>query len=217
MTTPPAGLSSEQLALYRRDGLLRLPGAVTKADAARMTDSLWSMLEQRCPARPGEPETWRGPAPSGLAQAARAGCFAAFASPAVLAAVDGVLGPGWPRPPHWGVPLATFPDRGAHWDVPHQHWHIDVPASAETPAVARVFVLLAGLAAAAPWRRQVRIFWRSGWRARPSATSRRRRSSRALQLILGLPTCSRAPGMRASNASWSKQPKPTAPHCASSK
>jgi ectoine hydroxylase-related dioxygenase (phytanoyl-CoA dioxygenase family) len=70
-----------------------------------------------------------------------------MASSTIAGALDDLLGVDWGRPARWGVPLVTFPDRTLQWDVPHQFWHLDTPAMPESPAVARVFVILEPLAA----------------------------------------------------------------------
>ncbi|MGD2132796.1 MAG: phytanoyl-CoA dioxygenase family protein [Maricaulaceae bacterium] len=139
-------LSPEQLRTFDNEGLVRIPQAVDPADAAAMAQSLWRALEHKTGARSDDPATWPSAPVSGFAATRRANVFAAMASPTVCAVLDQLLGAAqWTRPPHWGVPLVNFPDRSATWDLPRLHWHSDHPISAEDPAVARAFVILAPL------------------------------------------------------------------------
>lgn len=142
-------LTTKQREVYDCDGLVALRGAVPAGDVAAMSDALWRELERRGIRREAR-ETWpRAPAEllqTGFASVGKSGAFAGMASPAVLGAVDDLLGPGWVQPSRWGLPLVTFPDDSAEWDVPRANWHLDGPVSAEAPAIARVFLILAPLA-----------------------------------------------------------------------
>lgn len=142
MTRTPLGLSPDQLETYAAEGVVRLPGAVPPAAVAGMVDILWRRLEARCGARRDRPETWTTERPAQLTS--KADELAAMASPRVRTVLDQLLG-RWKAPPRWGLPLVTFPMDGP-WDVPHRHWHLDLPATAEPPATARIFLLLADLA-----------------------------------------------------------------------
>jgi hypothetical protein len=136
--------SAEQLRAYERDGLFALPGGVAASDARAMADQLWRAMERKYSVRRDAPETWTVHIPSGLTPSP-ADAFAAMGSPAVSGVLNCLLGGDWIRPPRWGMPLVTFPSREIKWDVPSKQWHLDSPATAQTPAVARVFVLLAPL------------------------------------------------------------------------
>jgi hypothetical protein len=77
------------------------------------------------------PETWTVTEPRGLGALRRAGAFDALATPAVVAAIDELLGDGWPTPYSWGDPLVTFPQpqpQPGEWRMPTTGWHIDFPA-----------------------------------------------------------------------------------------
>ena len=134
----------EQQAAYDREGLVALRGAVDAGAARAMADALWEALAPRG-IRRAEPNTWPSGLVSQLGGVAKGGAFEAMASLAVTGVVEGLLGPGWVRPLHWGVPLVTFPERGVVWDVPAKHWHLDMPVSAKAPEVARVFLILSSL------------------------------------------------------------------------
>ena len=142
------GLTSEQQAEFNETGLLRLPGAVPRADAGAMAEALWDELARRHKVHKDQPETWRRSRVAQLTGPARSGAFAAMASPDVRAAINWLIWPsGWSDPSRWGLPLVTLPERGPAWDVPHQHWHLDAkvgPGEPEPP-IARVFVILAPL------------------------------------------------------------------------
>jgi hypothetical protein len=138
-------LTPDEQSLYERDGLVALRGAVDADVASAMAGALWEALERRDGIRRGAPQTWPSGLVSGLGGVAKTNAFAGMASSHVVGILDGLLGPSWVRPARWGVPLVTFPEPGAGWDVPAKHWHLDMPVSATAPAVARFFVLLAPL------------------------------------------------------------------------
>lgn len=170
------GLTPEQLETYASEGVVRLPGAVAAAEVAAMRDVLWRRLEARCGARRDRPETWSPERPAQLTS--KADEFTAMASPTVRAVLDQLLG-RWKTPPRWGIPLVTFPTPAA-WDVPHLHWHTDLPVTAAAPSVARVFLLLAPLAAQgggtgyiAGSHRVLRLLAQRTGRTLPSGVARR--------------------------------------------
>jgi hypothetical protein len=106
-------------------GLLRLPAAVPAGDVQQMRTRLWRHLEQTEGALPVRPDTWPARAPAHFQSLTRSGAFDAMASPPVLAAIDGVLGPErWRAPERWGRPLVTFPQQ-APWQLPASGWHLD--------------------------------------------------------------------------------------------
>lgn len=102
--------------------LRHLPGAVPEADVAAMRERFWAFLADRHGLRPDRPETWTVERPRHLQALRRSGAFAAMAAPAVVAALDDLLG-AWQRPKAWGLPLITFP--GGAWSVPTTGWHLD--------------------------------------------------------------------------------------------
>jgi hypothetical protein len=110
-------------------GLLRLPGAFDVADAAAMVDGIWDALAREHGVRREDSSTWPLAQPTGFQRLTRAGTFRAIAAPAVLAALDGLLGPReWSSPDHWGSPLVTFPAAAGSWNVPAAAWHLDFAA-----------------------------------------------------------------------------------------
>lgn len=133
MTSLPR--AGELRAAIARAGFARLPRAFPAAEAAAMCDRIWSALEATHGMRRDDRATWTIAQPRHLQALPRAGAFDAVASPAVLAAIDEMLGPGsWRRPKRWGQALVTFPGSQADWRVPDAVWHIDWPArDAEAP------------------------------------------------------------------------------------
>ena len=108
-----------------RRGLLRLSAAIPDGDAERMGNRLWQHLQENHGALPDRPDTWPAQAPAHFQSLTRSGAFDAMASPTVLAAIDGLLGPrGWAVPEQWGRPLVTFP-QGGPWRLPARGWHLD--------------------------------------------------------------------------------------------
>jgi hypothetical protein len=105
---------------------------------------LWDFMSRVHRFLPGDPATWRpGARPTGFQKLVRAGTFSEMASPALCEAADELLGPGAScGPKHWGPPLPVFPQRGP-WTVPHEGWHMDVPATGESRCSGlRAFLLL---------------------------------------------------------------------------
>ncbi|MFI6393292.1 hypothetical protein [Nonomuraea sp. NPDC050540] len=93
-----------------------------------MARALWSELARKHGIFRERPGTWTIAEPRGLGALRKAGAFDRLASPAVVAAIDALLGRAdWPQPFSWGDPLVTFPTPGV-WDVPLGGWHIDFPA-----------------------------------------------------------------------------------------
>jgi ectoine hydroxylase-related dioxygenase (phytanoyl-CoA dioxygenase family) len=145
MEHPRAGLSDTQLEQYQAEGVLHLPGAIPDANVAAMAEVVWRRLRTRHGAVRDRPQTWTAAHPAQLA--AKTSELDPMASPAIRAILDQLLGVGrWKEPERWGLPLVTLPGFAAQWDVPSKGWHLDLPATAEPPRVARFFVLLADLA-----------------------------------------------------------------------
>lgn len=141
--TEVQGLTVDQRETLDRDGIVRLSGAVPRADAAAMADAIWRWLATLHGFDRERRETWTKERPAQLGPLAKSGAFRAMASPRVRSVIDDLLGRGaWQEPAYWGIALACFPTPEARWDVPHASWHLDAPATAPPPPVARVFVLL---------------------------------------------------------------------------
>jgi hypothetical protein len=124
-------LTPDLLEAYHREGALRLPQAVPPRDAEAMAATLRRKIEAR--PKPGA-------RPAKLSS--RTGEFDAMASPTVRAVFDQILG-DWEEPDYWGLPLVSFHTGEAQWDVPYQHWHIDLGAPPTNRRLARLFVVLA--------------------------------------------------------------------------
>jgi len=74
-------------------------------------------------------------APAHFQSLTRSGAFDALASPALLAALDGLLGrTGWQAPERWGRALVTFP-QGLPWQLPARGWHQDSSDRPGDPAL----------------------------------------------------------------------------------
>ena len=143
----PAGLSPEQRDTLETRGLVKLPGAIPQRDAEAMADRLWATLAAKHHIQKGVPATWTVERPSSLGHLCATGAFGKCASPAVTAALDGLLG-AWTPPKTWGPVLVCFPNGEPAWSLPHQSWHLDSPADAKGPMLtrlARVFAILAPL------------------------------------------------------------------------
>ncbi len=107
-------------------GVIYLRGAFGEDDAAAMRRRVWARMA-RFGVVEGDPSTWRAAPVNGLSKAVkRDAVFMAVGSPAVLGAVDDLLGAdAWDAPPNWGTVMVTFPDQLRQWALPPQGWHPD--------------------------------------------------------------------------------------------
>lgn len=128
-------------------GLLKLPGFLPRRAAEAMADILWNDLARRHGIHRRDRTTWRTERPTDFKPLRKTDAFRALATREVRGLVDELLGRGqWLEPDDWGQPLVCFP--GQHrWDVPHQNWHLDLPAHPQRfrLPIARFFLLLAPL------------------------------------------------------------------------
>jgi hypothetical protein len=160
--------------IYAREGAVRLQAAIPRRDVEAMAATLKGKLAVR-------PQ--RTPRPSKLSS--RTGEFDAMASPAVRATLDALLG-DWEEPAHWGLPLVTFHTGQATWDVPREHWHIDLGARAGDLRLARLFAFLTpsrpgggGTACVAGSHRLFEALFEENGGPLPSAQARRRLEARS--------------------------------------
>jgi ectoine hydroxylase-related dioxygenase (phytanoyl-CoA dioxygenase family) len=143
-------LTTEQRDEFARDGILRLPGAIPPKAAATMCDVVWDALRRHYGVRRDAPDTWNKKRIAGTHDLPKAATFAQVASPAVREALNDLYGRGnWQAPERWGSLLVTFPESRDRWNVPHQSWHLDYPASRTMHRLfgVRIFTCLAKLAA----------------------------------------------------------------------
>ena len=131
MRDPRDVFTADRAEAYARDGVVRLRGAIPIQDIETMV----AALRRRLAARPQ-----RTARPSKLSS--RTGEFDAMASPAVRAVLD-ILLSQWEEPAHWGLPLVSFHTGEKAWDVPREHWHIDLGARPGNLRLARLFAFLA--------------------------------------------------------------------------
>lgn len=131
-------LTATQRETFERDGVLRLPGYLPAIEAAAMADAVWADLRQRFGIVRDAPATWKPQRPAQFQALSRSGAFGRLEQLGYPQLAEAFLGEGWTRGArHWGAPLVTFPT-GDGWDVPHNTWHLDLPASGDlddTPMV----------------------------------------------------------------------------------
>jgi hypothetical protein len=133
-----AVLTEAQRIEFARTGIVKLAGAFGARHAARMRDVVWNELHHRYGIEREDPATWDRHPPTGLKSTKRSRAFAPIASPAVVGALDDLLGVDrWRHPPHYGNVLVTMPN-ATEWRVPHRVWHSDFEA---TYAPDRVFAV----------------------------------------------------------------------------
>jgi phytanoyl-CoA dioxygenase PhyH len=141
-------LTSEQREEFDRLGMVRVPGAISPGDAREMCDLVWKSLHRRYQIRRDAPKTWEARRTTGTHDLPKSVTFEKISSPAICEALDDLLGRGnWERPERWGSLLVAFPESRDRWNVPHQSWHLDYPASRAQEALfaVRLFTCLAGL------------------------------------------------------------------------
>jgi hypothetical protein len=141
------GLSVAQRHRFDERGLVRLEGLIPRRTAEEMADRLWAELARKHGARRGHPASWAVERPQQFKSLTAGGAFTAMATPAYRAVLDDLMGPGrWEPPKAWGQPLICFPSQ-VRWEVPHQNWHLDLPANPNYQAMmlGRLFTILAPL------------------------------------------------------------------------
>ena len=144
-------LSAAQVDEFSRRGCLWLRGAIGRNQVRSMADFIWDRLGELHGIDRGDPATWTCPAPwAGLNRFKRDPVFAPIASPALVEAIDTLLGAGcWRLPHYWGGFLVKFPDSGGEpWRLAAgEQWHVDSDFTYEPrPLFAvRVFTLFSPL------------------------------------------------------------------------
>ena len=135
-------LTADELEVFERDGVLKISGAFSADDAARMCDVVWAELESRHGMRREDRTTWTTLRPTGLKTTKSSRTANAVLGPRVRSALDGLLGE-WIEPRHQGQVLVTMPE-GVPWAVPHRQWHTDVGFE-EAPESVKIWALLGDL------------------------------------------------------------------------
>lgn len=117
-------LTTSQLAEFERDGILRLEGAFSVDDAARMRAVLWRELETRHGMVEHDPSTWTVERPCGLKSTKMSKVFDPILGPVLRGVLDELFGESWVEPKHVGQVLVTMPEPH-EWRVPSKRWHSD--------------------------------------------------------------------------------------------
>jgi hypothetical protein len=147
MTTVLQGLAPAQRDRFEARGLVRLEGLIPRKTAERLAEVLWRDMAQRHHIHRRDPRSWRPERPTDFKPLRKADAFRAMATPGLRAMLDDLLGRGdWLEPDAWGQPLVCFPSQH-RWDVPHQNWHLDLPADPRRfrQLMGRLFLLIAPL------------------------------------------------------------------------
>jgi hypothetical protein len=123
-------LTAGQREEFDRFGIVRLGGAIADADLKEIRDCVWARLAQRYHVSRDEPAGWKAIRATKIADLPESLSFDRVGGPIVCGALDLLLGSGnWQPPRRWSQILAAFPELRARWEVPHQAWHLDFPAS----------------------------------------------------------------------------------------
>src|SRR3954454_392144 len=110
-------LSLEQRDAFERTGLLRLPGAIPRADAMAMADKIWSFLAGQSGVDRNVPATWAMTRTAGFQPVSRSGDLDGMWSPTVCAAIEDLVGTRHVRRERPRV-LMTFPGDPTRWTIP---------------------------------------------------------------------------------------------------
>lgn len=120
-------LTPEQRAEFDEQGFVRLRGVFSDAEAAAMEAHVWAALERKHGVCPDDPETWNVPPGTGLQPLRTHRVFEPNGGPALLGALDDLLGEGhWQKPKHWGQFLVSFPVKEQAAPM-RTVWHTDFP------------------------------------------------------------------------------------------
>ncbi|MEN8183850.1 MAG: phytanoyl-CoA dioxygenase family protein [Myxococcota bacterium] len=107
-------------------GFVRLRHVFSRAEAAAMEERLWASLNRKHGVRRDDPSSWKIPLGAGLRPLRTHAVFRPIGGPAVLGALDELIGEGrWQEPKHWGQFLVSFPV--AEGDFSRSNWHTDFP------------------------------------------------------------------------------------------
>ena len=138
-------LTNQQRADFQEQGFFRIPGAFSRAAAARMEARVWEALSDLYGVARDAPETWTVSQATGLQPLKAEPVFDPIGGPATIEAIDDLLGVGgWMKPRQWGQFLVNFPAQEGRWRVPSAPWHSDfdylAPADSPTAPIHGVVV-----------------------------------------------------------------------------
>ena len=141
-------LTAAQQEEFDRSGILRIAGAIAKPDVDRIREQVWDTLSRRYQVSRDAPEGWKPLRAAAAPDLPKSLDFDQIGTPAVSGALDDLMGYGnWQRPERSSQLLVAFPESREQWDVPHQSWHLDFPASQALEGLfaMRLFACLATL------------------------------------------------------------------------
>jgi hypothetical protein len=119
-------LTPEQYDEFWSTGIVKIEGAFSADDAARMREVLWGELSRRYGIERDAPSTWDRHPPTGLKTSKKSRVFAPILGPTVTSAFDQLFAPGaWVPPKHYGQVLVTMPTPDSQWRLPFHLWHAD--------------------------------------------------------------------------------------------
>jgi len=132
-------MTAEQRAEFEERGFFRLRAVFSRAEAERMQERVWATLERKHGVRRDDPGSWRLPPAAGLQALRTHAVFHPIGAPAVIDALDHLIGEGcWQRPRHWGQFLVSFPAAGP--SAGRTPWHTDFPYVLDDDRVAGALV-----------------------------------------------------------------------------
>jgi ectoine hydroxylase-related dioxygenase (phytanoyl-CoA dioxygenase family) len=135
-------LSVTQRQRFFDRGTIRLRGAFSEPEAAHIVDRIWQQLEEKSALRRHDRSTWTERQQTGFQSLTQTNTFNSIASPAVIDALNDLLGVGeWNYTKAWGAPLITFPENERAWDVQKKQWHLDFPARGKADGFPGIRVL----------------------------------------------------------------------------
>ncbi len=93
-----------------------------------MEERLWATLNRKHGVCRDDPSSWEIPLGAGLQPLRTHAVFRPIGGPAVLSALDDLIGEGrWEEPKHWGQFLVSFPVAEGGFNGSRAIWHTDFP------------------------------------------------------------------------------------------
>jgi hypothetical protein len=119
--------TAEQRSEFETRGMVRLRGVFSRDEAAAMEERVWAALGRKHGVCRENPASWKLPPGTGLQSLRTHAVFRPNGGPALLGALDALIGEGrWEEPKHWGQFLVSFP-AGEGADRMRTIWHTDFP------------------------------------------------------------------------------------------
>jgi hypothetical protein len=110
---------------FAERGVVRVPGAFTRTQAAAMSDAIWRHVARATPCRRHDPSTWDARPISFKKLKSSSALLPLLDGPPIRRVLDALFGPDqWTAPKVGPQILMTLPN-ASQWRLPHRLWHTD--------------------------------------------------------------------------------------------